>query len=50
VGQFRLLVNIDLADLDVFPLFRDLIQDRTNHPAGTAPAGEEVQQNGLIGI
>ena len=50
VCQFRLLVDIDLADLDVFSLFGDLIQDRTYHTAGAAPAGEEIKQNGLVGI
>ena len=49
-GQLRLLVDIYLADLDVLPLFGNLIQNGTYHPAGAAPAGEEVQKNGLFGI
>ena len=49
-GQLRLLIDVHLADLDVLPLFGDLIQDGSYHPAGAAPAGEEVQKNGLFGI
>ena len=49
-GQFRLLVDVYLADFDVFTLFSDLVQNRCYHPAGTAPAGEEVKQYGLVGI
>ena len=50
VCQFRLFVDIDFADLDVLPLFCDLVQDGTYHTAGSAPACEEVQKHRLVGI
>ena len=49
-GQLRLLIDVHLADFDVLSLFGDLVQDRCYHLAGPAPAGEEVQENGLFGI
>ena len=49
-GQLRLLIDIHLADFDVLSFLSDLVQDWTYHPAGAAPAGEEVQQNGFFGI
>lgn len=47
-GQLTLLVYIDLANLDVVTLVCDLVHDRRNHAAGTAPRCPEIQQDRLV--
>ena len=49
-GKIKGLVHINLADLHIAPLPGDLLQNGSNHPAGTAPGGKEVQQNGAGGF
>ena len=47
----RILVDIELRDADlVFVLLGDLIENRRNHLAGSAPFRPEIQQYGLIGL
>ena len=45
--QLGLLVHVHLAHLDVGALLGHLVHDGAEHPAGAAPAGPEVQQDGL---
>ena len=46
--QLRFFIHIDLADLDIRPLCRDLIENGAYHPAGTAPGCPEIQQDLLF--
>lgn len=48
--KLRLFVYIDLAYLSVSKFSGDLVDDRGNHSAGTAPGRPEIQQYGLVGI
>ena len=48
--QIRLLVHVHLAYLYIGALLGDLVHHRAQHPAGTAPAGPEVQQNRLFAV
>ena len=47
-GELGLVVHVDLADLDVGILVRDLIHNGGEHLAGAAPGRPEVHQNGLV--
>ena len=46
--QFRLLVDVYLADLDVVAGVGYLCNDRCKHAAGAAPAGPEINEYGLV--
>ena len=48
--QVRLLVHVHLAHLYIGALLGYLVHHRAQHPAGAAPAGPEVQQNGLFAV
>ncbi len=49
-GQLRLLVHVHLAHLHIGALLGHLVHDGAEHPAGAAPAGPEVQQDGLFAL
>ena len=49
-GQIGLLVHIDLAHLDVGALLGHLVHDGAQHPAGAAPGGLEIEQDGLSAL
>src|SRR5918994_5020180 len=50
-GQALLLVDVDLHELDLAgALLRDLLEDRSDGVAGTAPLGPEVEYDGCLGL
>ena len=50
LGQLRLLVDVDLTDLDPAGLLlRDGVHRRGKHPAGRAPGRPEIHQHGGFG-
>ena len=49
-GQGTLCIHIDLGDLQFGMVGGKLVNDGGELTAGTAPACEKVQQNGLIGM
>ena len=48
LGQLGLFVHVHLADLDVTAFAGDLVHDRRNHLARTAPVCIEVDQHRLV--
>src|SRR5205807_6407660 len=51
VGQRRLLVDVDLADLDgARALIGDLLDHRTEQPTGTAPRRPVVDEHWDVGV
>ena len=49
-GQLRLLVHVHLAHLHIGALLGHLVHNGTEHAAGAAPAGPEVQQDRLCAL
>ena len=49
-GDLRILVDVELGNLDRVVLCGDLIKDGSHHPTGAAPFGPEVDQNRLIAV
>src|SRR5688572_3926113 len=48
---FRILVDVELDDAElVFVLRGDRVENWSDHLAGTAPLGPEVEQHGLRGL
>ena len=48
--ELRLLVDIDLSDLDGAVFFRDLIHDGRDHAARAAPWRPEIDQNLFVAL
>src|SRR5215207_8714744 len=46
--RLDVLVGVELDDLELGPLTGDLLDDRADHPAWTAPGRPEVDQDGLV--
>src|SRR6478735_1970440 len=44
------LVDVDADDLEVVALAVDLLQDRVDDAAGTAPRSPEIDEHGAVGI
>ena len=44
------IIHIDLAHLDVGALLGHLVHDGAQHPAGAAPGGPEIEQDGLSAL
>jgi len=49
-GNLAELVNVDLVELDAGVLLAQLLDCGRNGLAGTAPLGEEVDEDGLLGV
>ena len=48
--QIEFFIHIDLTDLHIGTLRRDLIQNGADHPAGAAPGCPEVQQHRFVTV
>ena len=49
-GGLLVLVDVELDDLQVVALAGDLLEDRGDDAARTAPRRPEVHQHGLVGL
>ena len=49
-SQFRILVHVDLAHLDIRTLVSNFLHQGKHHPAGAASGSPEVQQNLLLRV
>ena len=50
-GDVRVLIGVQLDHLDAtFKFLGDLINNRSNHPAGTTPGGPKVHQNWNVAL
>ena len=49
-GGLLVLVDVDADDPQVLALSVNLLQDRVDDAAGTAPGRPEVNQNGAVGL
>ena len=49
LGDLGLLVDVDLVELDARDLLRELLEDRRDHAAGTAPGRPKVKYGDLAG-
>ena len=47
LGDLGLLVDVDLVELDARDLLRELLEDRRDHAAGTAPGRPKVEYGDL---
>ena len=50
VGEFLVLVDVDLAEEDVGVLVRHLVEDRAERLARAAPGCEEIEQRDLVAL
>src|SRR5581483_3636238 len=48
-GGARIFVDVELEETDVAVLGRELLHDRSDHPAGSAPGGPEIDDRGRDG-
>ena len=49
-GDRLFFIDVDFSDEDIVAFLRDVMNDGSDHPAGTAPVGVEVEEDGFLGI